>query len=68
QTILRAVGKSDAYETLKEKTRGQVLTESEYKTWCDSIDVDDVTRNKLKKLSPESYIGLAIELTEKIAG
>ncbi|HCK66841.1 MAG TPA: adenylosuccinate lyase, partial [Anaerolineae bacterium] len=68
QTILRAVGKSDAYETLKEKTRGQILTESEYKAWCDSIDVDDATRNKLKNLSPESYIGLAIELTEKIAG
>lgn len=66
QTILRAVGKSDAYETLKEKTRGQVLTESEYKAWCDSIDVDDMTREKIKKLSPESYIGLAIELTEKV--
>lgn len=66
QTILRAVGKSDAYETLKEKTRGQVLTESDYKTWCDSIDVNDATREKLKKLSPESYIGLAIELTEKV--
>jgi adenylosuccinate lyase len=68
QTILRAVGKSDAYETLKEKTRGQVLTESEYKTWCNSIDVDDATRKKLQNLSPETYIGLAIELTEKIAG
>jgi adenylosuccinate lyase len=67
QTILRAIGKSDAYETLKEKTRGQVLTESEYKTWCDSIDVDDATRKKLKNLSPETYIGLAIKLTEKIA-
>jgi adenylosuccinate lyase len=66
QTILRAVGKSDAYETLKEKTRGQVLTESEYKDWCDSINVDDDTRNKLKKLSPQSYIGLAIELTERV--
>lgn len=66
QTILRAVGKSDAYETLKEKTRGQVLTESEYKAWCASIDVDDATRKKLQNLSPESYIGLAIELTEKV--
>ncbi|MCC6259322.1 MAG: adenylosuccinate lyase, partial [Anaerolineales bacterium] len=65
QTILRAVGKSDAYETLKEKTRGQVLTESDYKAWCDSIDVDDATRKKLKTLSPESYIGLAVELTNK---
>jgi adenylosuccinate lyase len=66
QTILRAAGKSDAYESLKEQTRGRVLTESDYKAWCDSIDVDDTTREKLKALSPESYIGLAIQLTNKI--
>jgi adenylosuccinate lyase len=66
QTILRAAGKPDAYESLKEQTRGRVLTESEYKAWCDSIDVDDVTREKLKSLSPESYIGLAIELTNLV--
>jgi adenylosuccinate lyase len=68
QTILRSAGNSDAYESLKEQTRGRVLTESDYKTWCDSIDVDDITREKLKALSPESYIGLAIELTERVAG
>ena len=62
QTILRAAGKSDAYESLKEQTRGRVLTESDYKAWCGSIDVDDATREKLKALSPESYVGLAIEL------
>ena len=66
QTILRAAGKSDAYESLKEQTRGRVLTESDYKTWCDSIDVDDVTREKLKALSPESYVGLAGTLTEQV--
>ncbi|MCC7119713.1 MAG: adenylosuccinate lyase [Anaerolineales bacterium] len=66
QTILRAVGKSDAYETLKEKTRGQVLTEAEYLDWCASIDVDVETRETLKKLSPQNYIGLAIELTKKV--
>jgi adenylosuccinate lyase len=66
QTILRAAGKSDAYESLKEQTRGRVLTESDYKNWCDSIEVDDATREKLKALSPESYIGLAVELTEYI--
>jgi adenylosuccinate lyase len=65
QTILRAAGKSDAYESLKEQTRGRVFTESDYKNWCDAIDVDDVTRKKLKSLSPETYIGLAIELTER---
>jgi len=66
QTILRAAGKADAYESLKEQTRGRVFTESDYKAWCDSIDVDNATREKLKALSPESYIGLAIQLTDKI--
>jgi len=66
QTILRAAGKSDAYESLKEQTRGRVLTEANYKDWCDAIDVDTATREKLKSLSPESYIGLAIELVDRI--
>jgi adenylosuccinate lyase len=66
QTILRAAGKPDAYESLKEKTRGRVLTEADYKLWCDSIDVDDETRVRLKRLSPETYIGLAIELTDRV--
>lgn len=67
QTILRAAGKSDAYESLKEKTRGRVLTESDYRAWCNSIDVDDETREKLKSLTPETYIGLAVELTDRVA-
>ena len=66
QTILRAAGKSDAYESLKEQTRGRVLTASDYKNWCNSIDVDDAIREKLKALSPERYIGLAVKLTEEI--
>jgi len=66
QTILRAAGKSDAYESLKEQTRGRVLNETDYKAWCNSIDVDAATREKLKALSPESYIGLAVELTDNL--
>jgi adenylosuccinate lyase len=66
QTILRAAGKSDAYESLKEMTRGRVLTEADYRSWCDSIAVDDTTRALLKNLSPETYIGLAVELTERV--
>ena len=68
QTILRAAGKSDAYESLKEQTRGRVLTESDYEAWCNSVDVDNTTREKLKSLSPESYIGLATKLTDNLVG
>lgn len=67
QTILRAAGKPAAYESLKEQTRGRILTETDYLTWCDSVDVDDETRGRLKNLSPETYIGLAIQLTDRIA-
>ncbi len=66
QTILRAAGKPDAYESLKDQTRGRVLTEADYKSWCNSIKVDDETRARLKRLSPETYIGLAIELTDRV--
>jgi len=66
QTILRAVGKSDAYESLKQQTRGQVITESDYKSWVDTLDVDESTRVKLRTLSPSTYLGLAVELTDRI--
>lgn len=66
QTILRAAGRSDAYESLKAQTRGRVLTEADYKSWCEAIDVDEATRARLLDLSPASYIGLAVELTERV--
>ena len=64
QTILRAAGRLDAYEALKQHTRGQILSAENYKAWCESIDVDDDTRARLKNLSPETYLGLATQLTE----
>ncbi len=66
QTILRAAGRSDAYESLKRQTRGRVLTEADYRSWCEAIDVDAETRTRLQSLSPESYIGLAVELVERL--
>lgn len=68
QTILRAAGRSDAYESLKQQTRGRIVTEADYTSWLEAIDVDDATRSRLRSLSPESYIGLAVQLTDKIIG
>jgi adenylosuccinate lyase len=67
QTILRAAGKPDAYESLKEQTRGRVLTEVDYKSWVASIDVAVEVRAQLASLSPQSYIGLAVELVDRLA-
>jgi len=68
QTILRAAGRSDAYETLKQQTRGRVLTESDYKSWLESLDVNDETRKKLQSLSPENYAGLAVQVCDRVIG
>ncbi len=65
QVLLRAVGQEDAYELLKQRTRGRVLTQEEYHTWCKTIDVDETTRQRLLALSPETCLGLAVRLTEQ---
>jgi adenylosuccinate lyase len=66
QTILRAAGQGDAYESLKQQTRGRVLTEADYRSWLEAVEVDEETRRRLQNLSPESYIGLALQLTDSI--
>ena len=66
QTILRASGRSDAYEALKKDMHGRVVTKTEYLYWIESLDVDDQTRERLRGLSPESYLGLAVQITNKV--
>ena len=66
QTILRAAGKSDAYESLKNRTRGRTMTKADYRNWAEEIDIDDDTRKRLLDLSPETYLGLAVQLTDRI--
>ena len=68
QTILRAAGRSNAYESLKQQTQGRTLTEADYRSWCETIDVSDDVRARLNSLSPQSYLGLAIQLVEKVVG
>ncbi len=66
QTILRAAGHKDAYETLKQKTRGRILTEAGYRSWIETLDVDEYTQERLKHLSPASYLGLAVQITDHV--
>jgi len=65
QMILRAAGRSDAYESLKAEARGRILNEASYRRWVESLDITQETRARLVSLSPESYIGLAVELVDE---
>ncbi len=65
QTILRAAGVSDAYDLLKELTRGRGLTADQYHEWINTLAVDDVVKERLRSLSPSTYTGLAAEIVEQ---
>ncbi|HBU06606.1 MAG TPA: adenylosuccinate lyase [Candidatus Magasanikbacteria bacterium] len=59
QTILRKCGYNDAYEQLKELTRGQDMTlESIYK-FVKILNIPKIEKQKLLKLTPRTYTGLA---------
>jgi adenylosuccinate lyase len=66
QTILRAAGRSDAYESLLAQTRGRVFNETSYRLWVESLEIDEETRTRLLGLSPETYIGLAVQLVDSV--
>ncbi|HSB03230.1 MAG TPA: adenylosuccinate lyase [Anaerolineales bacterium] len=66
QTILRAAGRSDAYESLLSQTRGRIFNETSYRLWVESLEIDDETRGRLLGLSPETYIGLAVQIVDSV--
>lgn len=65
QTILRAAGIGDAYEQLKNLTRGKVLNRNAYLAWVDALPLPDSIREQLRALTPTSYLGLAEQLTRR---
>jgi len=64
QTILRTTNYTQPYEKLKELTLGKAVTKETYENFIEEIDVDKKTKEKLRKLSPNNYIGLAKELSK----
>ncbi|MEK7509686.1 MAG: adenylosuccinate lyase [Patescibacteria group bacterium] len=65
QTVLRREGVAVPYEKLKELTRGRQVTLEDFSAFIDGLDVGSKIKEKLKKLRPESYIGLATEIAAR---
>jgi adenylosuccinate lyase len=66
QTILRTHGYQDAYEVIKEKTRGKTLTEKEYMKLVEELDISNEAKEELKELKPEKYIGWAKDILKEL--
>jgi adenylosuccinate lyase len=66
QTVMRRYGLPDAYEQLKDLTRGRPIDAKVLREFIASVDIPPAERTRLLALDPSSYIGLAAELARRI--
>ena len=66
QMVMRSCGIEDAYEQLKELSRGKPLDKKTIHDFVDSLDVPEEKIQLLKKLTPSKYVGLAPQLAKEI--
>ena len=68
QTVMRKQGGEDAYELLKDFTRGQRITEADMRHFVKGLDLPSDDRERLMALTPAGYTGIAGELVERMDG
>jgi adenylosuccinate lyase len=66
QTVMRRYGLPDAYEQLKELTRGRSIDEKTLREFIGGLAIPAEERRRLLELDPSSYTGLAAELARRI--
>lgn len=66
QTVMRRYGVEKPYEKLKELTRGKKVNQEIIADFIDGLAIPDNAKAELKQLSPATYIGDAIRLTEAL--
>lgn len=65
QTVLRRHGVIDAYEQLKALTRGKTIDQPLLAEFIKQLTLPDDIKKQLLDLTPEKYIGMAIQLTQQ---
>ena len=68
QTILRREGDTEAYERVKDLTRGERVTLEEFRALFDDLDVDTDVREELHALAPATYTGLGSDMVDELDG
>ena len=66
QTVMRRYGIEKPYEKLKELTRGQRVTEADFKEFITNLDIPQEAKDQLISLTPMTYIGNAVEQANAI--
>ncbi len=67
QTVMKKYGIENAYEQLKDLTRGQGgITKSGLHNFIVTLNIPDDAKQRLLNLTPQSYTGIAQQLAQKI--
>jgi adenylosuccinate lyase len=66
QQVMRRHGVPEAYEKLKEMSRGRRLDRAELAAFVKALAIPDEAKKRLLALTPAKYTGLAAELAKRI--
>ncbi len=66
QTVMRRYGVENAYEKLKDLTRGATMDKATIHAFINTLNIPNEAKSKLLDLTPANYIGYAVEQTELI--
>ena len=67
QTVMRRYGIENAYDKLKELTRGQSgINRASLQAFIATLEIPETEKQRLIQLSPDTYIGKAAELAKQI--
>jgi len=65
QTVMRAHGIPDAYDKLKQFTRGRPIDQAGMREFIGSLPLPAADKERLLQLTPASYVGLAPQLARR---
>jgi adenylosuccinate lyase len=65
QTVMRARGLPDAYDRLKSFTRGRPVDRAAMQAFIETLDLPLADKERLLRLEPAQYVGLAPELARR---
>jgi adenylosuccinate lyase len=68
QTVMRAHGIPDAYDRLKSFTRGRPIDKDAMRRFIASLDLPPAEKERLLRLEPKDYVGLAPVLAKRTPG
>jgi adenylosuccinate lyase len=67
QTVMRRYGIANAYDKLKELTRGKDgINRASLQAFVNTLNIPEAEKQRLLQLSPDTYIGKAAELAKRI--